>query len=84
MLRVQIVCESCGTVGAQTTGGKNKYAHHLRLDLKARGWKFLTVGMDFCPTCWAHETMPHKCPTCKQDRAPRACDIIRRFEGRHQ
>lgn len=47
MIFIEIRCDKCQTVGISRACF---YAHQLRQELKAQGWKYIEAGgKDFCP-----------------------------------
>ena len=52
MIRIEIRCSRCGTVGAATEGLKRKKIHQMRTELQRKGWwPSARHGNDWCPDC---------------------------------
>jgi len=46
---IEVRCDKCGSVGLSR---RCFYAHVMREELKAKGWKHIAEGgKDFCPKC---------------------------------
>jgi len=51
----EVRCDKCGSVGLSR---RCFYAHQMREDLKAAGWKHVAEGgKDFCPKCKPGESL---------------------------
>ena len=49
MIFIEVRCDKCGSVGLSR---RCFYAHVMRQELKATGWKYFEAGgQDFCPKC---------------------------------
>ena len=69
MIFIEVRCDKCGSVGLSR---RCFYAHQMREDLKAAGWKHVAEGgKDFCPKCKLG--LHPACPECH--RAVRAGDL---------
>ena len=56
MIFIEIRCDKCQTVGISR---HCFYAHQLRQELKAQGWKCIEAGgKDYCPKCKLSAAQP--------------------------
>jgi len=52
MIRVEILCDNCRTIGEHTEGPVRAQPHAMRSDLVDLGWHVaLSGGRDLCPAC---------------------------------